>query len=74
MNFTRCLVPALVAAAAFGQTPRPEFEVASIRPTDQSNPQQVSVGVHVDGAQVSITYFSLKDYIRVAYQIKDYQV
>jgi uncharacterized protein (TIGR03435 family) len=32
------------------------------------------VGVHVDGAQVSITYFSLKDYIRVAYQIKDYQV
>lgn len=75
MNFTRCLVPALVAAAAaFGQTPRPEFEVASIRATDQSNPQQVSVGVHVDGAQVSITYFSLKDYIRVAYKIKDYQV
>lgn len=75
MNFTRCLVLALVAAAAsFGQTSRPEFEVASIRPTDQSNPQQVSVGVHVDGAQVSITYFSLKDYIRVAYQIKDYQV
>ena len=75
MNFTRCLVPALVAvAAAFGQTPKPEFEVASIRATDQSNPQQVSVGVHVDGAQVSITYFSLKDYIRVAYRLKDYQI
>ena len=75
MSLIRCFVPALVAvAAAFGQTPRPEFEVASIRATDQSNPQQVSVGVHVDGAQVNITYFSLKDYIRVAYRLKDYQV
>jgi uncharacterized protein (TIGR03435 family) len=68
------LVPALVAVAAFGQTPRAVFEVASSRATDQSNPQQVSVGVHVDGAQVNITYFSLKDYIRVAYRLKDYQV
>jgi uncharacterized protein (TIGR03435 family) len=61
------------AAVAFGQSPRPEFEVASIRPTDQTA-AQVNVGVHVDGAQVSITYFSLKDYIRVAYRVKDYQV
>ena len=55
MNAIRCLVPAVVAVvAAFGQTAHPEFEVASIRATDQSNPGQVSVGVHVDGAQVSI--------------------
>jgi len=75
MNAIRCLVPAVVAVvAAFGQTAHPEFEVASIRATDQSNPGQVSVGVHVDGAQVSISYFSLKDYIRVAYQLKDYQI
>jgi len=75
MNVIRCLVPALVAAAAaLGQNPRPEFEVASIRATDQSNPAQVSVGVHIDGAQVSITYFSLQDYIRAAYRLKLYQV
>jgi uncharacterized protein (TIGR03435 family) len=75
MNAFRCIVPAvLAAAAAFGQTPRPEFEVASIHPTDQSNPAQVNVGVHIDGAQVNITYFALKDYIRVAYKLKDYQV
>jgi uncharacterized protein (TIGR03435 family) len=75
MNAIRCLVPAvLAAAAAFGQTPRPEFEVASIHPTDQSNQAQVNVGVHIDGAQVNITYFSLKDYIRVAYKLKDYQI
>lgn len=64
----------MTAIAVYGQSARPEFEVASIRPTDQTNPAQVSVGVHVDGAQVSITYFSLKDYIRSAYRIQDYQV
>ena len=75
MNFIRSFVPAvLAAAAAFGQSPRPEFEVASIRATDQSNPAQVSVGVHIDGAQVSISYFALQDYIRVAYRLKQYQV
>jgi len=75
MNAIRCLVPAvLAAAAAFGQTPRPEFEVASIHPVDQNNQAQVNVGVHIDGAQVNITYFALKDYIRVAYKIKDYQI
>jgi len=56
------------------QSSHPEFEVASIRPTDQSDPQHVQVGVHIDGAQVNIRYFSLKDYIRVAYRVKDYQV
>lgn len=75
MNAIRCLVPALLAAAAaFGQTPRPEFEVASIHAVDQNNQAQVNVGVHIDGAQVNITYFSLKDYIRVAYKLKDYQI
>ncbi len=75
MNCIRSLLPAvLAAAAAFGQSPRPEFEVASIRATDQSNPAQVSVGVHIDGAQVSISYFALQDYIRVAYRLKQYQV
>jgi uncharacterized protein (TIGR03435 family) len=75
MNAFRCIVPAVLAAAAvFGQTPRLEFEVASIHPADQSNPAQVNVGVHIDGAQVNITYFALKDYIRVAYKLKDYQI
>jgi len=75
MSFTRCLLPVLAAVAALHAQPaRPEFEVASIRPTDQTNPAQVSVGVHVDGAQVSITYFSLKDYIRSAYRVQEYQV
>jgi uncharacterized protein (TIGR03435 family) len=54
-------------------TTRPEFEVASIRP---SNPQwpQINVGVHVDGAQVRFSLFNLVTYIGYAYEIPPYQV
>jgi uncharacterized protein (TIGR03435 family) len=62
-----------VSIAAFAQNPRPEFEVASIRATTQL-PSQVNVGVHVDGAQVNITCLTLKDYIRIAYDVKEFQV
>jgi uncharacterized protein (TIGR03435 family) len=50
-----------------------EFEVASVKPSGGSG-DSVSVGVHVDGAQVHIAQFSLQDYIRVAYRVKNYQV
>ena len=30
--------------------------------------------MQIDGAQVHCTYLSLKDYLRIAYQVKDYQV
>jgi uncharacterized protein (TIGR03435 family) len=53
---------------------RPEFEVASIKASPPTPPAQLSIGIHVDGAQVRCTYLSLKDYIRIAYRLKDYQV
>ncbi len=62
----------LPVAVAFGQTP--QFEVASIRPSASSATDRVNVGVHIDGAQVTCNYFSLKDLIRMAYDVKDYQV
>jgi uncharacterized protein (TIGR03435 family) len=60
---------------AYAQTtPAPvEFEVASVKPSTNEI-EQVNVGVHVDGAQVHIADFSLQDYIRVAYRVKNYQV
>ncbi|MGD0497307.1 MAG: TIGR03435 family protein [Bryobacteraceae bacterium] len=66
----------LASVAVFGQTPsaRPEFEVASVKASAPDAPEQVRVGVRIDGAQVHIAYFSLKDYIRIAYRVKDYQV
>lgn len=56
------------------QTAKPEFEVASVKPSEAPAEHSVNVGVHVDGAQCRVNYFSLKDLIRVAYRVKDYQV
>jgi uncharacterized protein (TIGR03435 family) len=54
---------------------RPEFEVASIKPSATVLlAEKVHVGVQIDGAQVHCTYLSLKDYIRIAYQVKEYQI
>ena len=54
---------------------RPEFEVASIKPSATVPlAEKVHVGVQIDGAQVHCTYLSLKDYIRIAYQMKEYQI
>src|SRR5450432_3185791 len=75
----RFLFAILSAGVAFshapGQTaPRPEFEVASIKPSPPLASDQVNVGVRIDGALVIIHSFSLKDYIALAYQVKDHQI
>lgn len=78
MKSIRWIAPAvLISAGAFGQSaPRLEFEVASIRPTAPQDAavQQMKLGAHIDGAQVTINSLSLKDYIRIAYKLKHYQV
>jgi uncharacterized protein (TIGR03435 family) len=61
----------VVSCVVFGQTA--QFEVASIRPSAPPT-DRVNVGVHVDGARISCTYLSVKDYIRMAYKVKDYQI
>jgi uncharacterized protein (TIGR03435 family) len=65
------LLGALVPLAVFGQNApaRPEFEVASIKPSAPSGVDRANVGVRIDGAQVRCTYFSLKDYIGMAYRL-----
>jgi len=70
---------AAASAVLFAQTPpaRLEFEVASIKPSTEgpiTGAVPVHVGIQIDGAQVHCTYLTLKDYIRIAYKIKDYQV
>jgi uncharacterized protein (TIGR03435 family) len=77
MHVTRWLLAAsLACSAAFAQTaPRAEFEVASIKPSAEPvGGQQVNVGVHIDGAQVTCTFLNLQDYIRIAYKVKNYQI
>jgi uncharacterized protein (TIGR03435 family) len=67
------------SALLFAQTapPRAEFEVASIKPSAAGpavGTGQVHVGVQIDGAQVHCTYLSVRDYIRIAYQVREYQI
>jgi uncharacterized protein (TIGR03435 family) len=70
----------LVSVAAFGQSGAPlpatrlEFEVASIKASPPPAPERLNFGIHVDGAMVRCTGLSLKDYIRIAFRVKDYQV
>jgi hypothetical protein len=45
------LVGTIASVALFAQTtPRPEFEVASIKPSTETAPNQVRGGLHIDGS------------------------
>jgi len=71
----------LSAIAASAQTPASPlaFEVASVKPAGPLDPVAIQsgkmrMGMNIDGAMVDIGSFSLKDLIRTAYEVKDYQV
>ena len=71
----KAILMVLGAAAAFAQTPpRPEFEVASIRPSAPSPEAGVTAGVRIDGAQFRSAFLTLKDYLGLAYRVKVYQI
>jgi uncharacterized protein (TIGR03435 family) len=75
MQVLRFIPVALFACAAFAQ-PAPaklEFEVASIKPSSPIT-DSVHIGLRIDGSQVYFTSYSMKDYIRIAYGVKDFQV
>jgi uncharacterized protein (TIGR03435 family) len=80
MKPMQLFIPAvLVSTTIFAQSPsaQPEFEVASIKaaePIVAGSNTQVNIGIHIDGAQWHANSFTLKDYIRIAYQVKDFQV
>ena len=78
MRMFRSAILGLAGAAvllAQAAPERVEFEVASIKPsTVTPDGAQVHVGVQIDGAQVHCTYLSVRDYIRIAYQVKEYQI
>src|SRR3974390_1155404 len=68
-------VPALFAPVCCAQRPAPlEFEVASVKHAAAQPEEQVTIGLHIDGAQVHIRYLSLRDYVRIASGVKDHQI
>jgi uncharacterized protein (TIGR03435 family) len=62
----------LVACLAWAQAP--QFEVATVRPSAPGPEQHVTVGVHIDGAQVRVVALTLRDYVGIAYRMKVAQV
>ena len=78
MSVIRSIVfTAVASAVCSAQAPAPklEFEVASIKPSAPfTGGGQLNVGVHIDGSQVRCASLALKDYIRMAYKVKDYQI
>ena len=75
MQAGKALLVLLGAAAAFAQnSPQPEFEVATIRPSAATLESGVTAGVRIDGAQFRSAALTLKDYLGIAYRVKLYQI
>jgi uncharacterized protein (TIGR03435 family) len=66
----------LCCCLAFGQQPSTNlaFEVASIKPAEPMAMGQMRIGMTADAGMLRYTNVSLKDCIRVAYRVKDFQV
>src|SRR5688572_23858746 len=76
----RLLIATSFVALGFSQgvfaQKAPEFEVASIRPTEGAGrlDAAATVGLRITGSQVRISGLSLKDYIGMAYNLEPPQV
>lgn len=65
------------SAAVWAQQPNFEFEVASIHPAGTIQPvqgQQISAGVHIDGAQMKANFLSLRDFLCWGFNVKPHQL
>ena len=75
MSRTALFSAAFLPVLALAQTPAPrlEFEVASIRPVAPQE-ARVDIGMHIDGSQVRFNFLSVRECMRIAWQMKDYQI
>jgi uncharacterized protein (TIGR03435 family) len=71
-------VGACLASFALGFAPqssdKPAFEVASIKPSDPNPSNRMFVGMRSDAGMVRYTNITLKDCIRAAYRVRDFQI
>ncbi len=69
-------VALLGQTALFGQAPvaRPEFDVASIKPSAPDEFDRGGARTHIDGSQVGFKFLSLSTYISYAYRVKNYEI
>ena len=73
MRTKRILLGAVLAAAAFAQAPAEvlEFEAASVKPNKSGSSSSSS---HETSGQLVATNMSLRDYVRYAFGVRDYQI
>ena len=66
----------LLSFTAFALQPsaNPAFEVASIKPSDPNSSNSLFIGMSADRAMVTYTNITLKDCIRAAYRVRDFQI
>ncbi len=73
--FTICATLALSGLVlAQGPRDKPSFEVASIKPSDPNPSNTMWVGMSADPGMVHFTNITLKDCIRAAWRVRDFQV
>jgi len=67
---------AVLAGIASGQaqSAKPAFEVASIKPSDPNPENAVWIGMDANAGTVHYTNITLRDCIRAAYRVRDFQV
>jgi uncharacterized protein (TIGR03435 family) len=61
-------------ASGQGQSEKPTFEVASIKPSDPNPSNTVWIGMDANAGTVRYTNITLRDCIRAAYRVRDFQV
>src|SRR5690242_335411 len=62
------------AAFALQTSEKPAFEVASIKPADPRLSNSFFIGMSADRAMVTYTNITLKDCIRGAWRVRDFQI
>src|SRR5215471_3497922 len=67
-------VHAFLFAHSHAQHAKPEFEVASVRPTPPSQEHGMSLSLKLDASQVRVIALPLRDIIATAYRMKPYQI
>ncbi len=71
---TSVYVASLSLALAQQAAKKPAFEVASIKATDPNPENTAFIGMTADGARVKYTNITLRDCIRGAFRVRDFQI
>lgn len=71
-----CVFLGIMAAVASGQgqSAKPAFEVASIKPSDPNPANTIWIGMEANAGTVHYSNITLRDCIRAAYRVRDFQI